>query len=220
MFFIIILFSGVALYYALKYLMKPEERDVRNKKTSNFKEFGLLSPNNQLKGKYLDEWADIWWQWVYSFNKDKHPIVDKTGRLAYLGDMGDIYFLGGSFEKKPITRSVTIKKGKAIFFPIINTIYELSDHMSCSEGIGNINRSFNAKNIYLEINGVALEGLSKYKSTSKTCFSIIPESNFRAISTGYWIALTSLPTGYYIISFGGEEGLFKQDITYRLRIID
>lgn len=220
MIFIIILFSAAILYYIIKHFMKPEERDLSDKKTSNFKEFGLLSPNNQLYGKYLDEWADIWWQWVYTFSKDEHPLVDETGRLAYLGDMGNIIFLGGSFNKKPITRKITVKKGKAIFFPIINTLYELPSHMSYGEGIGNINHSFNAKNIYLEVNGVALEKISKYKFTSKTCFSIVPESNFRAISTGYWVALTSLPVGYYIISFGGEEGFFKQDITYRLQIID
>ncbi len=199
--------------------MKPLNRDTSNKKTSDFKKFGLLQPNSQLENKYLDEWADTWWQWAYSFDQNKHPLMDETGRLSYLGEVDNILFLGGSFNKKPITRTINVNVGKPIFFPIINILYELKPHMPCSEGMKNIYHDFNAKNLYFEINGVALDEPSKYKLMSKNCFNVTQMNTSKAISMGYWIALTSLPVGKYTISFGGEEGLFKQDITYRLKVI-
>ena len=189
-------------------------------KTSDFRHYGLLSPDETLLGRTLADWSAIWWQWAYSFKQERHPLVDGTGGLAHLGALEELWFLGGSFARTPVTRKVTIPVGKPIFFPIINELYEVPPHMPCPGAVKNLADEFKAWDVYLTINGVALPKVSDYLVATPTCFDLYADTESRAVSRGYWIALTDLPVGEYTLAFGGKSGFFKQDVTYLLEIVE
>ena len=72
-----------------------------------------------------------WWKWVYAQKAvdrngtNTNPVLDSTGAYANVGQAHGIgpdnkyFFLTGTFGAN-VTRTVTIPKGKALFFPIIN----------------------------------------------------------------------------------------------------
>jgi len=73
----------------------------------------------------------VWWQWVFSVIVSDHPLFDDTGSKAYNGQpYSDLLFLGGTFTAiqlqngdvlGKVTRSISVKKGTALFYPLLNT---------------------------------------------------------------------------------------------------
>ncbi len=76
-------------------------------------------------GMPYGEWSGAWWQWAYSIPADINPVSDPTGEFAAVGQSGPVWFLAGTWSSssEPVTRNVTLPAGKALFFPIINTIW-------------------------------------------------------------------------------------------------
>lgn len=218
--FVILLLFGVLTFILVRNMIKPEDRFTGNKETSAFQKFGLLHPRSKLLGKDQHEWSGLWWRWAASFKENRNPVADTSGRLAYLGEQEEIFYLAGSFSKTPVKRTATVKAGKPIFFPIINELYEVPPHMPCQTALSNLAESFKPKNLFVEINGIALENVSGYKLATPTCFDLIPSEESPVVSIGHWIALTALPVGVHTLAFGAENGFFKQDITYRLHVIE
>jgi hypothetical protein len=75
----------------------------------------------------------VWWKWVYDHEAvavgrtNTFPILDTTGQFAAVGQRNGIgpankfFFLVGTFpDAGKVTRTVTVPRGKALFFPIIN----------------------------------------------------------------------------------------------------
>jgi len=80
----------------------------------------------------------IWWQWLYSIPAstdpaiNKSPVIDDTGANAYNGQpYSDLLFLAGTYVYTgapppsgnvlgTATRSISMKPGTALFFPLIN----------------------------------------------------------------------------------------------------
>jgi len=216
---LIILLIGVGGYWIVKEIIKPVERPIDNKQTSSFKQYGLMKPGEKLLDIDLHEWSGLWWRWAYTFSENRNPVADMTGKLSYLGEQDDIWYLAGSFSSNPVYRKATVKVGKPIFFPIINELYEVAPHVPCRQAVANLVESFNPKNLFVEIDGVALTNVAQHKIVTPTCFDLIPRQNSPVVSIGYWVALASLPVGEYKLSFGGENGYFKQNITYQLNVV-
>jgi hypothetical protein len=75
----------------------------------------------------------IWWQWLYSIPASQSPALDDTGANAYNGQpFSDLLFLTGTLSSTEVngdvlgiaTRSVSVKQGTALFFPIINDEFD------------------------------------------------------------------------------------------------
>jgi hypothetical protein len=71
----------------------------------------------------------IWWQWLYSIPASQSPAIDDTGANAYNGQpYSDLLFLAGTLSSIEVsgdvlgiaTRSISVKEGTALFFPLIN----------------------------------------------------------------------------------------------------
>src|SRR5919108_3069686 len=54
-----------------------------------------------------------WWQWVLSIPSEDNPLLDTTGEKCQAGDMGDIFFLVGTFGGSA-ERECTISEGQEI----------------------------------------------------------------------------------------------------------
>jgi hypothetical protein len=86
------------------------------------------NPADQSYGR----WAAAFWQWVLgvpdnkfsaqSGNQRVNPLKDKTGAWCAQHQIGDVWFLAGSWVGM-VSRSCTIPAGKSLFFPLINNVY-------------------------------------------------------------------------------------------------
>lgn len=79
--------------------------------------------NPRIYGKTYGQWAAAWWQWALSFPDGMNPVQDETGELCDLGQSGPVWFLAGSFGVTGVERTCTIPKGKAIFYPLVNSVW-------------------------------------------------------------------------------------------------
>jgi hypothetical protein len=76
------------------------------------------------------ELTAVWWQWLFSIPASESPVLDDTGANAYSGQpYSTLLFLAGTFisDQLPngdvlgkVTRSISVKSGTALFFPLIN----------------------------------------------------------------------------------------------------
>ena len=84
-----------------------------------------FDPGLKVFGKTYSEWAEAWTDWAYSYPFATSPILDEDGSYCAQGQKGKVWFLAGSFFNEvpyPYERHCTIPPGKALFFPIVNTL--------------------------------------------------------------------------------------------------
>src|SRR5439155_740626 len=85
----------------------------------------VLPPQSHAHGKTHSEWAAAYWQWLLSIPADNNPLLDETGGFGDAGQSGKVWFLAGvtGSGNVSLTRSCTVSAGKALFFPIITTLW-------------------------------------------------------------------------------------------------
>lgn len=185
-------------------------------------------------GLSYGDWSARWWEWLLSIPAATNPNLS-TGRVdCSVGQAGDVWFLAGSFGGTA-QRSCTIPQGKALFFPMINTIVYMPGEKETLNDLRQQAAAFvdktNLASLTCTIDGApcALD-LKRTRATSPT-FSIIPPQDGlippdalkprpEIVSDGYWIKLKPLPAraAPYVVRFGGASGSVKVDVTYRLYV--
>jgi hypothetical protein len=177
-------------------------------------------------GKRWEEWAAIWCSWLLSIPKNINPSLDQTGANCAINQNDRyVWFLGGTFGNvTQVTRTCSIPKGKAIFFPILekeDSFAEDTDFTSESE-LSTRAREFVDRVKYLELNvdGVFLKEMNKYRVQSvffdlefpaNAVYNVKPGLT-RAVCDGYWVFLRPLPPGKHTIHFAGEVEMVSNDI--------
>lgn len=82
----------------------------------------LLRPVNTVpEGQTYGRWAAEWWQWAFGVPAATNPVLDTTGEFCQERQVGDVWFLAGSFGTDPVVRECTVPYGVSLFFPLINT---------------------------------------------------------------------------------------------------
>ena len=208
----------------------------------------IFPPKSRPYGKSYSEWNGAWWRWAYSFpaGEDKNPVQDLTGELADLGQSGPVWFLAGSFGKT-LTRTATVPSDKALFFPIINSLWinipELGDN-PWSDEQRDFARDFiapmidNAFDLSCQIDGIEVMKLERYRTATrdgKEYMVTIPENNVAGlplpagaygptVDDGISLMLAPLKVGKHTIRFtaasqGSFAGDFALDVTYHLKVV-
>jgi hypothetical protein len=81
----------------------------------------------------LADLTAVWWQWLYSVPLPENPSFDTTGEYAFENQpFPGLVFLAGTSTQQDIgsdvygkaTRSITVRRGTAFFFPLINTEWD------------------------------------------------------------------------------------------------
>jgi hypothetical protein len=185
--------------------------------------------------------GDDWWQWVISIPASTNPLLDETGANCGVGQHGALWFLAGNFGRTT-TRTCSMPEGKALFFPIINSIQADTPYM-CGQG-----KSMTVK----ELRAVAAAFIDGATSTSLSAevdneqvhfqrlrsevFNItVPAGNIfdglcggfpagtysPAIDDGYYVYLKPLKAGNHTVHFHSENtsNSFFLDVTYYLTVI-
>ena len=126
---------------------------------------GILPPHAQPYGESYGQWAADWWTWALFIPAEINPLNDTNGAYAAVGQHGPVWFLAGSTTSAAVTRSVTVPDGKALFFPIINTLWwtaptdpptTTADILSGLAGV-----TADITNLSCTIDGVAVKHLEK-----------------------------------------------------------
>jgi hypothetical protein len=205
---------------------------------------GVIPPQASPYGDFYSEWAAMWWQWAYSIPAAMSPVADPTGEFAAVGQSGPVWFLAGNFGGATV-RSAAVPTGKALFFPIINTVWiNLPDYGDDPWSIEQ--RAFarsiiapfmdNAFDLSCTIDGVAVQHLEAYRTATADgaeYLITVPEDNITgflpagtygpSVDDGIYLMLAPLSRGQHIIhltsaSTGSVLGDFALDVTYYLTI--
>jgi hypothetical protein len=212
----------------------------------------VLPPNSAPYGKSYGEWGAAWWQWAVSFPYEVNPVYnDPTGAFAGLGQSGPVWFLAGTGGTNAV-RACTVPAGKGLFFPILNIMvdYPCPEPPVFQPAPGQTMEDFltqwahwyidHVTALAAEVDGVALQGLEKYRAYSKMFYVTMDPSLIvvdpcnigptpqPAVSEGYWIMLAPLTPGNHLIHFTGRwlftqepDGFdwdFTVDVTYYLTV--
>lgn len=192
----------------------------------------VLPPISQIYSRYQAKW----WQWAMSLPLDRHPLTDTAD--CNEGQSGPVWFLGGLFDNGIADRTCTVPAGKALFFPVLNISYFLTDPADTEENaralIGTI--MDNIVRMSVEIDGRPVRNLDRFRTQSKlfnvgplpanAVFELPEGETIATVDDGVYILLQPLAPGEHTIHFSGEvfvpeevlgfEYTFTQEATYHI----
>lgn len=223
---------------------------------------GVMAQDNGVRqdgdGKYAELTAR-WWQWIYGQKAvDKggtntNPLLDSTGAYAAAGQENGIgpankyFFLAGNIGGD-VTRTVTVPRGKTLFFPVIN--YEADNAVPPNPDGSLVNNKVPAlrkiakdfvdatESKYARLDGQPLQDV---RVKSPTFAYTLPAENSLyhyyaanydpvyggpqyqgtiqpVVSDGYWVAVPPLAPGEHTLKFGGSSSGFALNIVYHLTV--
>lgn len=177
----------------------------------------------KIAGKTYRDWSVAWFRWVFGIERDRSPILDKTGEFAGEGQTGPVWFLGGNLGGET-KRKLTVPAGKPIFSTVLNSFGHAP-----AEGA----RKNMAAELEMEVtlNGKSLGDMSRNRVDSGP-FEFVGLEKSKAVhpllageSTmslyGYWFMLKPLPAGDHTLRIKGKvpSAAFELDITYQLKVV-
>jgi hypothetical protein len=185
--------------------------------------------------KTYGEWTIRWWQWALGTPITVNPVVDDTGRNAYVNQGSEVWFLAGKFgdEKKNLPRrQCTVPVGMAIMIPVINCeanpleYPELKTEEDLIAHVSNDVDTVVRKECYVNSMPIPVQRVTSDPqifplTISKDNPMVVGGGSTKAAADGYWIFLKPLSKGDYIIEFVGscEGGRLNSGASYRLRIV-
>lgn len=193
----------------------------------------ILPPQSNPYGESYGQWAADWWTWALSIPSEINPVNDTTGAFAGVGQHGPVWFLAGTATTGNVTRNVTVPFGKALFFPIINTLWwtaptdpptTIPDILSALAGV-----TADITNLSCTIDGTAVKHLEKFITISPVFSLTVPSDNILGlpaavytpdIDEGFYLMLAPMSPGNHTIHFTGSSPDlgYALDITYKITV--
>ena len=182
-----------------------------------------------------EQLAEHWYTWALSYPSALGSLPDPFGTDPYYGQSGPVWFLAGNFNPGEYHRTVTVPEGKALFFPVVNTVYvgfPSDPALTRSE----VNATLAGQRAYVashpvkaKIDGVPVLALGGYKVQTERdqAFTIeLPTDNlfgfppeylpfYPSWQTGIYLLVAPLSPGHHTIEFHAKDLL---DIYYDLTI--
>jgi hypothetical protein len=192
-----------------------------------------IHPNLKSYPLTYGEWGARWWQYVMGIPADQNPLADLTGEKCGLGQWGPVFFLmgtmGGAAE-----RTCNVPLGKALFFPIQNTMCSIPEDGTTLADISRPDCNVDAvipKTLSVTVDGVDLKRLYKYRGKTFFSFTGGAPSVFgswpvaphyegyheTAFADGYWVMLKPLSAGLHDLHFKAGNPPWLE-VTYHLNV--
>jgi hypothetical protein len=189
-------------------------------------------------GKTYGEWGAAWWQWALELDVavSDHPfnMNDSASNVdCSLGQSGQVWFLAGvgdSLSGVSVTRTCTVPKNRALFFPLVNAV-EI-DPDTCTSSCRTVTEKREDLDFFLDIISLPLpdfypcnlastvDGMPTQhlypivRAQSEPFFvevqneildPLIPDGNAddESVSDGYWIMIPPLSAGPHTIVIQG-----------------
>lgn len=194
----------------------------------------IWTPDAEPHGMSYVGWSEAWWHWALSFPLSESPVTDLTGELAGLGQEGPVFFLAGTFGGSA-ERTVTLPKGKSLFFPVVNVIGVWFPEPGVDPPT---EEEFRAQADFLiefgyslecTIDGEEIQNLADYRAQTGLFGITVPEDGLfpagsyePCISDGFYLMLKPLKPGEHTIHFRGTLDLIglETEVTYHLTVPD
>jgi hypothetical protein len=190
-------------------------------------------------GKSYSQWAAAWWKWAAETPASVNPVSDTTGQHCAQGQSGQVWFLAGSFTSAPVTRTCTVPKGKALFFPLLNKFYGAFLNDPPEQQAEAFLRSqvaciADAAFTQVTIDGGAVSNPRQYQEQSVLFDIFLPEDNIFGATEAdipelkmtpnadrsFYLFVSPLKPGTHMLRWQGSSAAcgFSQDITYHLTV--
>ena len=201
--------------------------------------FRILPPQPRPSQRIYSEYQARWWQWATSLPVDHHPLFDTADGST--GQAGPVWYLGGVYGDGVADRTLTVPHGKALFFPVINLAYfltEPTDTEADARALINTIMDY-IEDPFVEIDGRPVAHLDRFRTESRL-FNIgpLPVNNIvgataglviPTVDDGIYLLLLPLSPGEHTIRFGGRVAVpagvigpdpyeFSQDATYHITV--
>lgn len=197
---------------------------------------GTVSPDAAPFGMGYGDWAAAWWQYVFAIPADDNPLLDATGGKCAVGQTsGPVFFLVGSFVG-PVTRTCTVPRGRALFFPIINfecsTVEDGLAEAGLRQCAGGGGDAFDPRSLKVLLDHRPIQQLDQYRAQSPVFGFTLPPDNIinkpagtsESVTDGYYVMLRPLSPGNHVVHFEGACATgsvcagFSQNVTYNLTV--
>jgi hypothetical protein len=195
----------------------------------------------------MNEWSAEWWQYILSTPQNPNPLLDTTGGYCTIVQHGPVWFLQGTIpEAGSVIRTCSIPEGKALFFPLLNTV----DINTAAQPVAELRAEIAgcldaATNISLMVDGQVIPSRELMRSRVRSVpFAVVfpadglptnppvPAAIYSpAVDDGYYVMLRPLPVGTHTLHFtGASPGCdypptgfhvdpWSVDVTYQLTIV-
>lgn len=201
---------------------------------------GPLPTNSNAYGMGYDELAAAWLEWAVAIPAPTNPILDPTGAYGAIGQSGKVWFLAGTTGGS-VERTITVPKGKAVFFPIVNYFWvntpELGDPPWTADWETAV-RNYVAsvvdthQGLMLVIDGRPVAHVEALRVASTVGACTVPDDNIfgvklapgphECVADGFWALLPPMSVGKHTIRFKGgfaePQPGFSLDVTYRITV--
>jgi hypothetical protein len=197
----------------------------------------------------LQELTAEWWQWALSIPSDENPLpeLDTQTQKCMVGQRGGFWFLAGSFDGSPATRTCTVPTDVTLFFPIVNFV-----GINAPNVCGESNQNVSVKDLRAGTKALTdsvsrfsvkvdhSQVKSKVRRVQSQVFEVaLPKDNLfdascimaglgpvplgiysPAVDDGYYASVGPLSAGKHTIQFQAEaSGAIIQDVTYDLTVV-
>jgi hypothetical protein len=203
----------------------------------------VARPDLPAYGTTYGELAGAWWNWALAGPTAENPVLDPDGRYCALRQSGRIWFLAGNFggafgEPNPTFRTCTVPAGKALFFPLFNSLYWYPEDGNSVEEVRPkaIDGVEPATSLSVTIDGVLVADPFAYRAASprggfefnvapgsivETDFGYAPGPRFPAVADGYWMLVHPLSPGHHTLRIQAAATSigFQLDVTYELEVV-
>jgi hypothetical protein len=117
---------------------------------------GMIMPLNRgfADSQSFKQLSAEWWQWVLSIPPSENPILDETGEKCMVGQRDSFWFLAGNFGEGSTARACAVPEGRALFFPVINSV-NIDTPNVCGQGIDG------ATNLVVDVDGEPVKTLDR-----------------------------------------------------------
>jgi hypothetical protein len=184
-----------------------------------------------------------WWQWALSIPTSENPLLDTNGGKGVVGQRGSVWFLAGVFNGGTVTRLCSVPEGKALFFPVINSV-QINTPNVCGQNSALSVRELRvaaaslidgAVNLSVTVDDIPIKNLRRVKSE---VFEVaLPADNVfvapcaplpvptgiysPAVDDGIYVRLDPLDIGSHALHFHAEspKGVVQSDVTYNLTVV-
>lgn len=199
----------------------------------------VYPPDAIISGKSYAEWNVAWNRWYLSIPVATNPAFDDTGAQCQTGQSGPVFFLAGTGNPAPITRTCTVPTETPLFFPLITAecsnvepypFYGATDaaRRDCADAIID---GVNIKKLEVTLDGHKIKRLDRFRVMSPGLkFTMPADDNVlglpgvtkgRSRSDGYWLMLKPLAAGEHTLQFkaaitSGVGAGYHENVTYTL----
>lgn len=203
----------------------------------------LIAPiDTKPAGQTYGRWAAEWWQWALGIPTAVSPLTDTTGENCGQRQVDEVWFLAGSIVGS-VVRACEVPAGKALFFPLINTIYVafLNDdpEKRTEEYVREEGSCTDPVQISVYIDGVKVPNPTRFSTgaggSQSPIFNVqLPPGNLfgadesaipelvlsPSAEQGYYLFVQPLPPGTHTIQWQASGCSLEnvQDVTYNLTV--